>query len=96
MKTLNLLSIICVLALSHTVAAKARPNIIYFMTDDQTISTLGCYGNKDMITPNIDLRRRGQQVRSAPHHAQEHAALQSVAPPAALYLLATLIRVTFP
>lgn len=31
-----------------------RPNIVFLLTDDQTIGALGCYGNKDVITPNID------------------------------------------
>jgi len=30
-----------------------RPNIIYLMSDDQTIGALGCNGNK-VITPNLD------------------------------------------
>jgi choline-sulfatase len=31
-----------------------KPNIIYILTDDQGAWALGCYGNKDLITPNID------------------------------------------
>ncbi|MCX6377437.1 MAG: sulfatase-like hydrolase/transferase, partial [Armatimonadetes bacterium] len=38
----------------RSVAASERPNIIFLLTDDQTIGTLGCYGNKDVITPNLD------------------------------------------
>lgn len=31
-----------------------RPNIVFLMTDDQTFDSLGCYGNEDVRTPNID------------------------------------------
>ena len=48
-------------------ADPARPNIIFLLTDDQTIGAVGCYGNKDIITPNIDkLARDG--VRFANHY----------------------------
>ena len=30
------------------------PNIIFFFADDQAYDTLGCYGNPDVKTPNID------------------------------------------
>lgn len=48
------------------VAADTRPNIVFFFTDDQTISTLGCYGNSIIQTPNIDeLARRGTRFENA-------------------------------
>ncbi len=34
--------------------AEARPNIIFFFTDDQAYDTLGCYGNPNVMTPNMD------------------------------------------
>ena len=34
--------------------ASDRPNIVFFFADDQTISTLGCYGNDLIQTPEID------------------------------------------
>jgi arylsulfatase A-like enzyme len=34
--------------------ADKKPNIIYLMADDQSTYTLGCYGNSDVKTPNID------------------------------------------
>lgn len=40
--------------------AAARPNIIVILTDDQGAADAGCYGAKDIQTPNIDaLARRG-------------------------------------
>lgn len=35
-------------------AADERPNVIFLLTDDQTIGAVGCYGNQDIITPNLD------------------------------------------
>lgn len=34
--------------------AASRPNIIFLFADDQAYDTLGCYGNPDVKTPNID------------------------------------------
>lgn len=48
------LAITC-FATGHTFAAQPeRPNIVFLMTDDQCTNSLGCYGNKDVKTPNID------------------------------------------
>lgn len=42
----------------------ARPNIIFLLTDDQASYSLGCYGNQDVSTPNIDsLARDGISFR---------------------------------
>ena len=35
-------------------AADDRPNIIFLMTDDQNVRSLGCYGAPGVKTPNID------------------------------------------
>ena len=68
MKTRYLLWIACAGAATSVWSADpARPNIIFLLTDDQTIGAVGCYGNKDIITPNIDkLARDG--VRFANHY----------------------------
>lgn len=35
-------------------AKDSRPNLILIVTDNQGAWTLGCYGNQDIQTPNID------------------------------------------
>jgi len=35
-------------------AATARPNVVFILTDNQGAWILGCYGNPDIRTPNID------------------------------------------
>ena len=37
------------------VVADDRPNIIFLMTDDQNVRSLGCYGAPGVKTPNIDV-----------------------------------------
>ena len=34
--------------------AESRPNVVMIMTDNHGAWTLGCYGNNDIRTPNID------------------------------------------
>lgn len=43
------------LTLCLAASASARPtNLVFILTDNQGAWTLGCYGNKDIQTPNID------------------------------------------
>jgi arylsulfatase A-like enzyme len=35
-------------------AAERKPNLVFILTDNQGAWTLGCYGNPDIRTPNID------------------------------------------
>ena len=45
---------------------QTRPNLVFFFTDDQTVSTLGCYGNPVVQTPNIDrLAKEGIKFQNA-------------------------------
>jgi arylsulfatase A-like enzyme len=41
------------LLLESPLAAK-RPNVVFILTDNHGAWTLGCYGNRDIRTPNID------------------------------------------
>ncbi len=42
------------------------PNVVFFLTDDQTTSTIGCYGNPMVHTPTIDaLASRGVRFENA-------------------------------
>ncbi|MEZ6132905.1 MAG: sulfatase-like hydrolase/transferase, partial [Planctomycetaceae bacterium] len=45
---------ILTVALAIPVTAAERPNVVLIMTDNHGAWTLGCYGNKDIRTPNID------------------------------------------
>ena len=40
--------------LPHAVAAERRPNILIILADDMGYAEMGCQGNKDVPTPNID------------------------------------------
>ena len=75
MKTpiLTLLTLLTALLLAPLAALQAdeapspKPNIIFLLADDQTAGAVGYYGNKDVITPNIDkLAQDG--VRFANHY----------------------------
>ncbi len=50
-----LILLLCFLEVSPTRAATAkRPNVVFILTDNHGAWTLGCYGNRDIRTPNID------------------------------------------
>ncbi|MDB4662086.1 sulfatase-like hydrolase/transferase [Verrucomicrobiales bacterium] len=52
--------------ISSAAIAADKPNIVFFFTDDQTSSTIGCYGNPIVKTPNIDgLAARGTRFNNA-------------------------------
>jgi arylsulfatase A-like enzyme len=53
MKYLLILMLLPVLAAAAPLTG-SRPNIIYLMSDDQSTYSMGCYGNPDVKTPNLD------------------------------------------
>ncbi len=50
----RLLASVLLLALPVLLHAARRPNVVFILTDNQGAWTLGCYGNPDIRTPNID------------------------------------------
>lgn len=54
--------------LNASARADARPNIIYILADDLGYGDLGCYGQKDIQTPNID-RLAAEGIRFTQHYA---------------------------
>tara|TARA_R110001592_G_scaffold97176_2_gene278315 strand:- start:807 stop:2399 length:1593 start_codon:yes stop_codon:yes gene_type:complete len=52
MKKVILLLVVCIITTSSF--AQERPNIIFLLSDDQTSIATGCYGNDQVITPNMD------------------------------------------
>lgn len=66
---------------TQTAQAARKPNIIYIMADDLGYGDLGCYGQKQIKTPNIDrLARRGMKFT-------DHYAGHTVCRPSRLVLL---------
>jgi choline-sulfatase len=54
MMKFNYLLLLSIFTVSFTGVRANQPNIVFFFTDDQTSSTLGCYGNEIVHTPVID------------------------------------------
>lgn len=54
------LALVAVLAIPLASRSETPPNIVFFFADDQTTSTIGCYGNDVVQTPTLDsLAERG-------------------------------------
>ncbi|MFT5465903.1 MAG: choline-sulfatase [Verrucomicrobiales bacterium] len=61
-----ILTILVACVVTPAFCADSPPNIVFFFTDDQTTSTLGCYGNPIVQTPNIDrLAEQGTRFENA-------------------------------
>jgi arylsulfatase A-like enzyme len=66
MLRLLLLTVISTLGISSLVAATPKMNFISIVTDDQSSWSLGCYGNKESITPHMDrLAKEGARFANA-------------------------------
>jgi arylsulfatase A-like enzyme len=48
------LSFFLLFVLAVLQSAGQKPNIIYLMADDQNVLSVGCYGNTEVFTPNLD------------------------------------------
>src|SRR5258706_10152011 len=57
-KPFGVVTLVLILALPFAAGAAGsaarRPNVVFILTDNQGAWTLGCYGNPDIRTPNID------------------------------------------
>ena len=66
MKTANYLALLLGLLNAPALAASDRPNIVFFLIDDIGTHQIGCYGNKEISTPNMDsLAREGIRFTTA-------------------------------
>lgn len=64
--TLKALSVFCPLFLSIGSFAQEKPNILWVTIEDTSPHFIGCYGNKDARTPNIDqLAKKGIKFSAA-------------------------------
>ncbi len=54
MKMQQLLLGACLCILGGRCLAAQKPNILFLLSDDHSYPYLGCYGNKDVRTPNLD------------------------------------------
>ncbi len=62
LRSLLTLVVSWIIGLANSVSAD-QPNIVFFFADDQTIDTLGCYGNEVIKTPNIDALATARHIR---------------------------------
>ena len=63
---LYVLTTLALLSAPTAAIAADRPNVVFILTDNHGAWTLGCYGNKDIRTPNIDrLATEGMLFRRA-------------------------------
>ena len=61
-----LLTFFLIIAFFIKTFAQKKPNIVIFISDDLNQTDVGCYGNKDVHTPNIDkLAAEGMRFNSA-------------------------------
>jgi arylsulfatase A-like enzyme len=56
--SLTVVVVFAILSAAPRAAAERAPNIVLIFTDDQGYGDLGCYGAKDLETPNLDRMAR--------------------------------------
>lgn len=96
-RALVIASALASLAVWLPARAADRPNILFLLSDDHSYPYLGCYGNKDVRTPNLD-RFAGEGLRfdrmfvSCPQCVPSRAALMTGRSPVAV----RMVRFTSP
>lgn len=88
-----LMPVVSLLAFSQQIfGADKRPNVLLILSDDHSVPDLGCYGNRDLKTPNLDrLASQGALFRnaycSAPQSTPSRAAFLTGRNPVAVDML---------
>jgi N-sulfoglucosamine sulfohydrolase len=55
-----------IISISSLASEQKRPNVLFILSDDHSAPDLGCYGNRDLKTPNLDkLAKNGVLFQSA-------------------------------
>ena len=90
-------TILAFLALCTAALAADRPNILFLLSDDHSYPYLGCYGNPDVRTPNLDRLasdglRFDRMFVSCPQCVPSRAALMTGRSPVAV----RMVRFTSP
>lgn len=61
-----LITILTIIPVAAPLCAAEKLNLISIVTDDQSLWSLGCYGNKEVLTPNMDrIAREGARFANA-------------------------------
>jgi len=62
-RSISALVVLLVPLIGRTPATETRPNILLIVSDDQGYGDVGCYGNSQIVTPNLDrLAREGARL----------------------------------
>jgi len=59
---------LCLLAICQTLLAETKPNVVFIIADDLGWAELGCYGQKKIPTPHLDLLAK-QGTRFTQHYS---------------------------
>jgi N-sulfoglucosamine sulfohydrolase len=89
--TLLLLAVVLLAPLARLAAAESKPNVRRILSDDRSSPHVGCYGNKDRMTPNLDRfaaegMRLDRASRTSPQGMPSHVSIFTGRSPVALAL----------